>query len=354
MAKLESIQVLRAVAATMVVLFHTKTYAQGYAGVDIFFVISGFIMGTVGTQETPAGFFRQRLIRIAPLYWTMTLIMCGLSLIPHFFRNFTFDAESLIKSILFIPYIDQTGHVWPLVIAGWTLNYEMFFYLVFTLGLMLGRPRLFSSSLMLLLIVAGFVIAKDGAFARTYTDPILLEFVAGMALSALGPRGGDRLGFLQLIIGAGAFVVIGTMGLDPGDGVPRLIFLGLPSLLLVSGALAVERAGHWPRLPLAIILGDASYSLYLTHGFVVSAAEKFSPLHSTLNAVIVLLVSCIAAILCYRLFELPLTRLLRRSNFHGLVMAQPSDTAGTAATTTIAPAAKVDQRAHREQSVEPL
>ncbi|CCD99466.1 acyltransferase [Bradyrhizobium sp. STM 3809] len=345
MAKLESIQVLRALAAVMVVLFHTKTFTQGYAGVDIFFVISGFIMGTVGIKETPVNFFRQRLIRIAPLYWTMTLIMCGFSLIPHFFRNFRFDAESLIKSVLFIPYVDQAGHVWPLVIAGWTLNYEMFFYLVFTLGLVIGRPRFFSSSLMLLLIFVGFLGAKDGAFAQTYTDPILLEFVAGMALSARAPLGGLRLGLAQLMAGAGAFAVIGLTGFVPGDGVPRLIFLGLPSLLLVSGALSVERAGYWPRLTFAVVLGDASYSLYLTHGFVVSAAEKVSPLHPYLNAIAVLLISCIAAVLCYRCFEAPLTRLLRRYTGPESKTAKPNSPAGAAL------AATNDRPDNRERSV---
>src|SRR5215475_4375641 len=79
---LESIQVLRAVAATLVLLFHTKVLGWGYAGVDIFFAISGFIMGTVGIAQKPADFFVLRLIRIVPLYWLVTLGMCLLSLVP--------------------------------------------------------------------------------------------------------------------------------------------------------------------------------------------------------------------------------------------------------------------------------
>jgi exopolysaccharide production protein ExoZ len=312
-AKFESIQALRALAATLVILFHTKVFNSGYAGVDIFFVISGFIMGTVGGGERPREFFLLRLIRIVPLYWSVTLAMCVLSLIPGLFRTFAFDVTSLVKSILFIPYSDPTGHIWPLVVAGWTLNYEMFFYLIFTIGLVLGMPRLFSSMVILLLVTLGLTIQFNAAFARTYTDPILLEFVAGMLLSWIPWLRGFWLGVGQLALGLGGLIFIAFGHVEPGDGISRLIWLGLPCFALVSGALALERGADWPHLKYLIVLGDASYSLYLLHGFIVRIFERLPHIHPAVNAIVVIVLSCIAAVVCYRFFELPTMRLLRRA-----------------------------------------
>jgi len=309
---LESIQVLRAVAATLVLLFHTKVLNWGYAGVDIFFAISGFIMGTVGIRQRPADFLVMRLIRIVPLYWLVTLGMCLVSLVPGAFRNFTFDLSTLSKSMLFVPYFDESGHIWPLVVAGWTLNYEMFFYFLFAAGLALGLPRLFSSMVILLLVILGFIVQFDGPLGRTYTDPILLEFSAGMALSAVPWLRGLWLGIGQMVVGAGVLALIGFFHVDPGDGFPRLIWLGLPCCALVSGALALERAGHWPRLGYLIALGDASYSLYLLHGFVVRGSERLPHIHPVVNVVLVLALSCLVAVMSFRHFELPAMRLLRR------------------------------------------
>ena len=179
-----SIQVLRAVAALSVLLYHAGLFNIGYGGVDVFFVISGFIMGTIGVREAPNEFFGKRLIRIVPLYWAVTIAMCLLSLLPGAFQQFTFDLPRLVKSLLFIPHVDvPTGRVWPLLVPGWTLNYEMFFYAVFAIGLALGRPVMLSVTLMIALVATGLLVAPTNSIWATYTNPMLLEFVSGVALS---------------------------------------------------------------------------------------------------------------------------------------------------------------------------
>ena len=307
----QSIQVLRAVAAFAVLLFHEKLLAIGYGGVDIFFVISGFIMGTFGSRQRPLAFMGNRIARIVPLYWLVTLALCAMSLVPHAFNTFAFDRDSLTKSLLFIPYLDQTGHVWPLMVAGWTLNYEMFFYLIFALGLMVNQPRVLTPLVMLALVAAGLLFHSSSPILQTYSDPLLLEFAAGLGLSRLSFAWGRWLG-LALFLGAIALFAMVAISGGPEDGLSRIIFLGIPAMALVAGALTLERAGCWPRIRLLEAAGDASYSLYLLHGIIIAFTAKFLPLPPMVNDLLAIGLSLGAALLSYRLFELPVARLLRR------------------------------------------
>src|ERR1019366_2869669 len=140
------IQYLRGIAALMVVWHHgvgqlatLETYFPfrfGTSGVDLFFVISGFIMvvTTAGRDVTPTEFIARRFVRVVPLYWVLTLALAATALVaPSLFRSVTLTAVSLIQSLLFIPHFSPShaGMIWPVLVPGWTLNYEMFFYVVF-------------------------------------------------------------------------------------------------------------------------------------------------------------------------------------------------------------------------------
>ncbi|MEP6868391.1 MAG: acyltransferase [Novosphingobium sp.] len=308
-----SIQTMRAVAAYAVLLFHLGVMNVGFAGVDIFFVISGFIMGTVGSRETPKTFLKRRIGRIVPLYWLTTLAICTLSLIPGLMRHFTFTIPELIKSLLFIPFTSVLGRVEPLLIPGWTLNYEMFFYLVFAVCLLTQRPKAIAIIALLALPLAGLVIVPDPAtspMVSTYTSPLLLEFSAGLTLSVTNPFKGAAAALLAFIAGLAGFVLMwayGDLGVISFD---RALLLGGPAYLIVAGALAIEAAGHWPRIPLAKHLGDASYSLYLTHGFTLPFIEHIGGF-TGLRVAVGLVVPTIVAILTFRLFEKPVAQLLR-------------------------------------------
>ena len=308
-----SIQVLRAFAAVSVVLFHASVLNIGYSGVDIFFVISGFIMGTIGVNERPTVFIANRLIRIVPLYWAVTVAICVLSFIPGAFRTFAFDAENLTKSLLFIPYYDQTGKIWPLVVPGWSLNYEIFFYGVFAVGLLFRRAIVFTIPVMVVLAIVGSMVPSANPLFHTYTNALLLEFAAGLALAHFQHIKGLWLGLALLGAGIALFVhaALTQLGTVDLDGFARLTIFGFPAILVVLGALSLERAGHWPRLKFLEAIGDASYSLYLLHGFAVAFFHKFLHLPAPLMAVVILVSSLIGALLSYRFFERPVGRMLR-------------------------------------------
>lgn len=270
-----SIQSLRAVAALLVMAHHLTSgkFLLGAAGVDIFFIISGFIMGANNSDSSAKLFILKRLIRVTPLYWLLTFAMCGLSL-TNSLTNFKFDSASLLKSLFFIPYSDQFGNTWPLVIPGWTLNMEVFFYFIFAFGLIFRSSQLFVALILLALVLAGQFFDPGNIAWSFWTMPILLEFVGGLVLADLIRPASGKLGLAILFAGAAAFLLVGTMW-HYSDAL-RPVAWGMPAFLLVCGALTIERAGVWPKAVLKPLerIGDASYSLYLTHGIVISALHR--------------------------------------------------------------------------------
>ncbi|RYE62049.1 MAG: acyltransferase [Oxalobacteraceae bacterium] len=307
-----SIQALRGIAAIAVVLFHLGLFNIGYAGVDVFFVISGFVMGTIGHREAPGKFFFKRLIRIAPLYWIVLLMLCALSLVPNLATKFGFDAVSLVKSLLIIPYFDVNGHVAPILFIGWTLNYEMFFYVVFAIGLFFRATNAFSYSALPLLVAAGMLFPAQNALWVTYTNPLLLEFLAGMLLAQMASIRGVRMGYFVLVAGILCFALASHYNINESQNVLRVILLGILATLLVYGAVAIERAGGWPTFKPFELVGDASYSLYLWHGLVISTMTRVFPSPSLSSKLLTVLASIAFALLSFRYLEKPVTNLLRR------------------------------------------
>ena len=189
--RMESVQALRAVAALLVVGFHGLGMATragwpapppfGAFGVDIFFVVSGFVMVlTTQARTTPAKFLGDRIARIVPLYWVITTPKVGLKLAIPTLGALKFNLAHVLPSYAFFPWLDQLGDPYPVVYVGWTLNYEMLFYVAFA-ALMLDANRLalmFGAA-----VIAGMLSGGAGPLAwQTWTDPILLEFVMGLAI----------------------------------------------------------------------------------------------------------------------------------------------------------------------------
>ena len=130
----DGIQTLRGLAAILVVMEHIRFFACGAFGVDIFFCISGFMI-MLTTQNDTGYFFKKRLIRIVPFYWIMTLGSFALMLLfPSMFQASEATLSRLVKSLLFIPFDMGSGVLQPLLRIGWTVNCEMFFYLLFWLA----------------------------------------------------------------------------------------------------------------------------------------------------------------------------------------------------------------------------
>ena len=157
---IQSVQALRALAALLVVFEHVDMAKVGAFGVDIFFVISGFVIAYVSRTDTPARFMLKRLFRIIPLYWSATvLVFLVACLAPWALKSTTNDLGDLIKSLLFIPYMKDSGAVQPVLFLGWTLNYEMFFYAIFAVSMVIWpkMPAIPATVAILSLIVFGLV-----------------------------------------------------------------------------------------------------------------------------------------------------------------------------------------------------
>jgi peptidoglycan/LPS O-acetylase OafA/YrhL len=344
------IQILRGLAACMVVVHHaTQMWSQsvtritglpvwwtGAAGVDIFFVISGFVMAvsTIGREHKthPArSFLERRIIRIFPLYWIVSAVLllkvaalewhpqlAGSS--PHVHVTFSY----LLASFLLIPYRDSLGNILPLLIAGWTLSYEMFFYLLFSIALALRvRVAYFLTPVMLAFVLAGMFRGAHWPAILVLTDPILLEFLVGLLLGHFVIQGFRIHWAISALL---AIVAVILLLILPQTVAPsmRLLQWGVPATLLVlSFVMLEERVGTaWPRW--ALLLGDASYSLYLSHllvlfvlvkvllRFVILSSNAAHPLVK-ISVVLILLCGCVLSSLpLYRVVEKPLNKKLRR------------------------------------------
>lgn len=320
-----SIQVLRAIAAYAVVLFHLKVLRIGYTGVDLFFVISGYIMGMVAIRETPLKFAYRRLTRIVPLYWMATLALCVLSLVPGLMRTFSFDMASLFKSLAFIPYFDRNGDFYPLLVPGWTLNFEIFFYLVFALAMLTPWPRRATVLVLAVLVAAGLILTPQSAPLQVYTNPLVLEFAAGLALSLLAARVSRLAGLASLMAGCLALAAMVAGITMPGDGLQRVLVAGLPCACVLLGVTSLEQEGFFPSLPLLVYLGDISYSLYLTHGFVLPVVEHLHFLSGFLLVTVASLASFALAALTYHGFERPVSRFFRKLENRLQLARRPSE-----------------------------
>ncbi len=178
----DSIQALRGITALFIVLEHIRFLNCGAFGVDIFFCISGFMI-MFSTHKGPAYFLRKRLIRILPLYYLMTAgTFLLLILFPGMFEQTKADPVFLVKSLLFIPFDIGNGALQPLMRIGWTVNCEIFFYLVFFAAMHIShRFRGLICGLFLAgITAAAALLPSPPAFLAFYGNPVMLEFLFGI------------------------------------------------------------------------------------------------------------------------------------------------------------------------------
>jgi exopolysaccharide production protein ExoZ len=334
---LRNVQVLRALAALLVVVGHLQPLfmrmdprlglvALGRAGVDLFFVISGFVMvyTTNRTEPSPALFAYRRITRIVPLYFLVTLAVFGLTLVaPALLGATRPDPAWLIMSLAFIPFDKGDGTTNPLLPVGWSLNYEMAFYTVFALAMFAGQRWRYwtSGGLVIAASLPGFLaVPTAGPVAAFYTRPVVAEFVAGMALGAAFPWLGEIPRGPRAVVAVGALpafvVVLLASGFASFEAL-RVSIAGTAAAVILGLAVALERGGAAVRSRPALLLGDASYSIYLTHLFVTQLAVAVAVrLNAGGAAAAVAIVAALSAailggILTYRLIELPVARVLK-------------------------------------------
>jgi exopolysaccharide production protein ExoZ len=305
--RLLSIHYLRAVAAVMVIMFHVFSHRLVQVdnpatvmwlkdGVAIFFVISGFVMvaSTSDAPKNPGIFLLRRLLRIAPLYWFITswyaLVM------DHG------DWSHLLHSFAFIPDLDAAGAIrFPVVDVGWTLNLEMAFYVLFALSMLLPRRIAIWALCITLATLAAFgTVFQTSPLVGNYLSPFWWEFIAGMLIAHLGLRGPAwclPLGFALLAAG-------------PLLTETRLLATSLPAALIVASARSLD--GILRPWALPVLMGDASYAIYLTHLFVVFPLFHAFGSSGDLAIMIAVLFGSVAlGIFVHLAVERPLADLLR-------------------------------------------
>lgn len=356
-----ALQILRGAAALAVAFAHVpglyETFPAskfGAVGVDVFFVISGFIMvyssrRLFGRPEGAATFLRRRLIRIVPLYWAVSISVAGIYLSTVGAPKVT--PQWIVSSLTFIPFGD--GAHAPITGVGWTLNCEMFFYVCFAVVVALPmRPAVAAISALFIGLSIAWGIFPLPAPLEFWFHPIILEFVLGTWLG-LAYASGWRLPSLMcvglVVAGALLFAVAFRTGYYAGRGAelpPRFLVWGLPALLIVAGT-ALPRTplgGNALTAPLAAI-GDISYALYLVHpmmqAYVSSwlwpAATTFAvrlsdpktaadmpAVHDVavwLTVIPCLLASTLLAFVIYFVFERSVSAVLRRPHWPGQIQS---------------------------------
>jgi exopolysaccharide production protein ExoZ len=285
-----SIQYLRAFAALSVLITHALQWPlgeinftllkTGRLGVEVFFVISGFIMTMIVGDGAfrPERFLSRRALRIVPAYWMATFMVTVLALaLPSQFRTTVPTIEGLIKTLLFIPSQDPKA---PLLVLGWTLDYEAFFYVVFASLFFLssGLRTLVLCVLFAALVATGLSLHNPSHMQAFYTSMSLIGFCAGAVVAQLYRQGWltPHADVRHALIGA-TLALVAAFYVVPWGGADRvtlplhlLMTITAVSILLLS--LQIEVSGLLPHVATLKYLGDASYSLYLFQLFPIAAA----------------------------------------------------------------------------------
>jgi exopolysaccharide production protein ExoZ len=317
--RMDSLQVLRAFAASAVVLFHCDWTGIASFGVELFFVLSGFIICYAAARD-PDQFFLKRAIRVVPLYWAATLsIICGAIMLPQLFPGSVVTTETIVKSLFFIPFARADGEVYPLLFLGWTLNYEMFFYLIFGLSLTISKHKapVLAAIIIMILVALHPILKTLGVALDFWTKPILLYFVVGIAAYGLWLKRGYWTQRLSPKVAMVASAMTFTLFVidAPSWFAAHLVIKGFLAVVLLLMLVRLDGFVTWPAW--ILLLGDASYSLYLLHPYAIEAIDRLVyPLSSAWMGVTLTLVACALAgalaVIGYKAVEAPSNRYLRR------------------------------------------
>src|SRR3569623_180021 len=358
--RLDGLQMLRFFAAFAVLLEHVMHEALSFGiapdgliaklepvdfgvGVDVFFVISGFIMLHIsadkfGTPGAPRDVLLRRIIRLVPLYWLFTIAMLVATiLVPGQLAHNSLNPAHAVASFGFIPWLDSTGLAHPVLGLGWTLNYEMYFYAVFALMLLVPlRAGVWTiAGLFVVLAFAQQFLPPSQVQAYFWTDPIIVEFLFGIGLALMLRRGVELPGWMAPLL-----VELGDAGLglgqliDIGGPFDRALPAGIPAALVVAGTVFARPRTLGAIGKALVVGGAASYALYLSHPFSINVVILgWQRLHLSapwLFIGVTIVVSVAVAVVIHRVLERPLLKRLNGTLKRKRLVPAPTPAAAVA------------------------
>ncbi|TIW28850.1 MAG: acyltransferase [Mesorhizobium sp.] len=335
-----NIQALRAIAAYGVVIHHIifsydhyigvgrapVSINIGATGVEIFFVISGYIMSktTDISGISPSRFIQNRLFRVVPSYWLLTLF--AVAIVQTGFTLFglhDINLEHFLCSLLFLPELDAAGHILrPILFVGWTLEFEMLFYFIFFLTLYL-KPIIYRkvSVLFVLSVLMIFGQYSSDAYLRYLFSELLLAFMLGILIHVSEAR------ISLTCFAAFGLMAISVLGLATVDTLPDVtktsaghVIVIVAAALLVVSAVGLERRGLTVGRGFLMRQGDASYAIYLIHPFILQFIGKLaiatgiaaSNIGLAATTLVMLIASGFGGTIFYRCLDAPFVASMKR------------------------------------------
>ncbi len=285
---LSSIETGRGVAAILVVLYHASVHMKketgempfssaflfGHAGVDFFFVISGFIIcyvhhAHIGQPSRLPRYLMRRISRIYPLFWVALLFSALLILLKG---EVLPTSQALSIDALLLPGESLVG-------VSWTLRFEMMFYALFALLFLVGQRTGFILWAVWSSAIIAFLLFGNGK-APIILDSYNLQFLMGTAVAyiALKHAFSKQASVITLLLGIGLFMGVGVLentGVLDGYGSNARIYYGLPAALIILGSAQLDRNHAIKPVKVGVFLGSLSYSIYLMHLFGIGFGNQF-------------------------------------------------------------------------------
>lgn len=273
-------------------------------------------------DSSPWAFLKRRVIRVVPLYWLMTTVILVKAAIVYLHPGLAHGPPHaeltlpyIASSYLFIPFQNSVGQVLPILVVGWTLSFEMFFYACIAMAIALRK----NATRLLTPIFAAFVLI--GMFVKspaimTLASPLLLEFIAGLWLGEI-VKSGRRIN-KNAAIAAGIIGIVVRLSIPLPSPNLRPFTWGLAAFLVVFSAIVLERNLRLPEWTQKI--GNSSYSLYLSHVPIFSVCYRIlnhgafnSPHGESITVTTCLLLSLTGASVVHRFIEIPLTAAVKKN-----------------------------------------
>ncbi|SAL07586.1 acyltransferase 3 [Caballeronia arationis] len=347
-SKLGGLQGLRGFAVVLVVYYHMLTAVYSYhggalgsvlsstgqigqAGVDIFFTISGFIMSYT-RKDSMTGFsgsmtfLKHRFKRVIPLYWFWTAIVIALWFFKFVHRSVAFpDSGTIIGSLLLWPMKNVIEPFQPILSQGWTLSFEAYFYIFFAVAIMVRVPTrlmvLFLCAVYATIYLVARAVSHEESVLYLTSSPLICEFILGM-IAAQIVKGLSRspvnshMGYAAIAVSVIAFLVMLYLT-SYGIAIDkyRVVIFGVPAFAIVLGVVIYDLA-HPVTSRVLLYIGNASYSIYLSHGFLsmLAGAALKRGLGHNVSADVLCIVGTVAIVvvssLTYLTIEKPMLRLV--------------------------------------------